>query len=140
MSLSGLFDLMASISFLGPLVAYAFIGKTSIGWRGAYIYMTVFHACALVFLFLVYYPPTFESRPTEAREPTRAVSIIMKTKSCQRSWPIRAQTNTTMNEETAAEISTSKHKHRFEDILIVPSGIISEYSPFVMGSGPVKRS
>jgi MFS family permease len=54
--------LMASISFLGPLVAYAFIDKTSIGWRGAYVYMTVFHACAFVFLFLVYYPPTFETK------------------------------------------------------------------------------
>lgn len=57
----GLFDLMATISFLGPLVAYAFIDKTSLGWRGAYIYMTVFHACALVFLFLVYHPPSFET-------------------------------------------------------------------------------
>lgn len=28
---------------------------------------------------------TLESRPTEASEPTRAVSIIMNTKSCQRS-------------------------------------------------------
>jgi len=37
----GLFDLMASISFLGPLVAYAFISQTSIGWRGAYVYMCV---------------------------------------------------------------------------------------------------
>lgn len=35
----GCFDLMASVSFLGPLVAYAFIEHTSIGWRGAYWYM-----------------------------------------------------------------------------------------------------
>lgn len=34
----GAFDALASISFLGPLVAYAFIGKTEIGWRGAYWY------------------------------------------------------------------------------------------------------
>jgi MFS family permease len=53
---------MACISFLGPLVAFAFIGTTSIGWRGAYVYMTCFHAAALVLLFFVYYPPTFETK------------------------------------------------------------------------------
>lgn len=53
---------MATISFLGPLVAYAFIGRTEIGWRGAYIYMTCFHAAALVLLFFVYHPPTFETK------------------------------------------------------------------------------
>jgi MFS family permease len=58
----GLFDLMASLSFLGPLVAWTFIGKTEIGWRGAYVYMTCFHVVALVFLFLVYHPPSFETK------------------------------------------------------------------------------
>lgn len=58
----GLFDLMATLSFLGPLVAYAFIGQTEIGWRGAYIYMSCFHAFALVVLFCVYYPPSFETK------------------------------------------------------------------------------
>jgi MFS family permease len=53
---------MATISFLGPLVAYAFISTTSIGWRGAYVYMTCFHACALVLLFFAYHPPTFGTK------------------------------------------------------------------------------
>lgn len=34
----GVFDVLGVISQLGPLVGYAFIAKTSIGWRGAYWY------------------------------------------------------------------------------------------------------
>lgn len=64
-----------------------------------------------------------ELRPTDASGPTSAVSMIMNTNSCQRSWPTRAQTNTTMNDE-----------------IMVPNGIISAYRPLVMGSEPVNSS
>jgi len=59
---------------------------------------------------------TLESRATNAKEPTRAVSMIMKTRSCHRSCPTRAHINTTMKEET------------------VPN------SQFKLGSGRVKRT
>jgi MFS family permease len=58
----GLFDLMAIISFCGPLIAWSFIGTTSVGWRGAYYFMTGFHAAALVLLFFAYHPPTFQTK------------------------------------------------------------------------------
>lgn len=58
----GLFDLMAIISFCGPLIAWTFIGTTSVGWRGAYYFMTGFHAAAFVLLFFAYHPPTFHTK------------------------------------------------------------------------------
>ncbi|KAJ9669756.1 hypothetical protein H2201_000141 [Coniosporium apollinis] len=58
----GLFDLSASISFMGPLVAYAFIDKTTIGWRGAYWYMCGFHGFFFIVLACTYFPPTFHTK------------------------------------------------------------------------------
>lgn len=82
----------------------------------------------------------FDSRPIEASEPTRAVSMIMKMKSCQRSWPTRAQMNTTIKDETSQRSVHRKYKDHLGKILMVPRGIISEYNPFVIGSGPVNKS
>jgi MFS family permease len=58
----GIFDGMATISFLGPIIAFAFIDKTAMGWRSAYIFMTCFHVAALILLFFAYHPPTFETK------------------------------------------------------------------------------
>jgi MFS family permease len=58
----GLFDFMAIVSFLGPLVAYAFIEHQAIGWRGAYWYMCAFHGFFLIVLICTYFPPTFNTK------------------------------------------------------------------------------
>lgn len=47
---------------MSPLITYVFISQTSIGWRGAYWYMCAFHACAGIFLFCFYRPPTFDTK------------------------------------------------------------------------------
>ena len=50
-----------------PLLTYVFIGKTTIGWRGAYWLMCAWHGCAGVFLFCFYRPPTFEHKHEKDR-------------------------------------------------------------------------
>lgn len=45
-----------------PLITYAFIAHTAIGWRGAYWFMCGFHAFGLVCMFLWYKPPSFETK------------------------------------------------------------------------------
>jgi len=47
---------------MGPLVAYAFIDKTTIGWRGAYWYMCGFHGFFFIVLACTYFPPTFHTK------------------------------------------------------------------------------
>jgi len=58
----GCFELFACVSFLGPIVAYAFIEHTSMGWRGAYWYMCGFHGFFGIFLACVYFPPNFHTK------------------------------------------------------------------------------
>ncbi|KAF2682522.1 MFS general substrate transporter [Lentithecium fluviatile CBS 122367] len=58
----GVFDFLGLIAQSGPIVAYAFIAKTAIGWRGAYWYMCAFHGFFAIVLFFTYYPPTFTTK------------------------------------------------------------------------------
>ncbi|KAF2118292.1 fungal trichothecene efflux pump [Lophiotrema nucula] len=58
----GVFDFLGIISQLGPLVAYSFIAKTSIGWRGAYWYMCAFHGFFAIVMAFTYFPPTFHTK------------------------------------------------------------------------------
>ncbi|KAF2634970.1 MFS general substrate transporter, partial [Massarina eburnea CBS 473.64] len=58
----GIFDALGLIAQSGPIVAYSFIAKTSVGWRGAYWYMCGFHGVFAVVLIFTYYPPTFHTK------------------------------------------------------------------------------
>jgi MFS family permease len=61
----GLYGTSAIMCLFCPLITYAFIAHTSIGWRGAYWYMCGFHAFGLVCMFFFYKPPTFETKHKE---------------------------------------------------------------------------
>ncbi|RVX70509.1 hypothetical protein B0A52_05160 [Exophiala mesophila] len=58
----GLYGTSAIMCLFSPLIAYAFIAHTAIGWRGAYWFMCGFHAFGLVCMFLWYKPPSFETK------------------------------------------------------------------------------
>lgn len=58
----GCFEPSACVSFLGPIVAYAFIEHTSLGWRGAYWYICGFHSFFGIFPACVYFPPNFHTK------------------------------------------------------------------------------
>ncbi|OAG07378.1 MFS general substrate transporter [Paraphaeosphaeria sporulosa] len=58
----GIFDILGIIGQLGPIVAYTFLAKTEIGWRGAYWYMCAFHGFFMIVLVLTYYPPKFSTK------------------------------------------------------------------------------
>lgn len=50
-----------------PLITYAFIAHTSIGWRGAYWFMCAWHGFGILCLYFFYYPPTFGTLHKEER-------------------------------------------------------------------------
>ena len=43
-------------------MSYAFLAHTSIGWRGAYWFMTAWHGMGIIAVFLFYHPPTFSTK------------------------------------------------------------------------------
>ncbi|KAK5709236.1 hypothetical protein LTR17_019961 [Elasticomyces elasticus] len=57
----GLYGTCALPCILTPLITYAFISYTPIGWRGAYWSMCVWHGFGLFCMYFLYQPPTFES-------------------------------------------------------------------------------
>jgi hypothetical protein len=58
----GCFELCAIFAFVSPMIAYALLAHTSLGWRAAYWYMFSVEGLALLFLFLFYHPPTFHTK------------------------------------------------------------------------------
>lgn len=58
----GLFDLSLVVAFMTPLISYAFIAHTTIGWRGAYWLMFSWHTVMGLVLFFFYYPPDFYTK------------------------------------------------------------------------------
>ncbi|KAF2188562.1 MFS general substrate transporter [Zopfia rhizophila CBS 207.26] len=50
------------VSSFGPLVGYAFITYTSIGWRACYWFCFAFETSTAIMLWLFYKPPSFETK------------------------------------------------------------------------------
>lgn len=57
----GLFDACSVISQIQPLVAWVIIKYTG-NWRNCYYLMIGFQALNLLFLYLCYHPPSFETK------------------------------------------------------------------------------
>lgn len=49
-------------SGMGPAIAYAFVTRYSVGWRGVYWLLLAINAAALACWVLFYFPPTFEQK------------------------------------------------------------------------------
>ncbi|KAF2095876.1 MFS general substrate transporter [Rhizodiscina lignyota] len=49
-------------SGFGPAIAYAFVTRYSIGWRGVYWFLLAINGAALICWVLFYFPPTFEQK------------------------------------------------------------------------------
>jgi MFS family permease len=47
---------------MGPAVAYAFITRFSVGWRGVYWLLLAVNVCGLVCWVAFYFPPTFDDK------------------------------------------------------------------------------
>ncbi|ETN39002.1 uncharacterized protein HMPREF1541_07044 [Cyphellophora europaea CBS 101466] len=63
----GLYGTLALPCICTPLITYAFIAHTSIGWRGAYWVMTGWHGFGLLCMYFFYHPPTFNTKHGEER-------------------------------------------------------------------------
>ncbi|KAF2733303.1 MFS general substrate transporter [Polyplosphaeria fusca] len=50
------------VSSFGPLIAYAFITYTEIGWRACYWFCFAFECATAVMLWVFYRPPSFETK------------------------------------------------------------------------------
>ncbi|KAK5943976.1 hypothetical protein PMZ80_003257 [Knufia obscura] len=61
----GLYGTLALPCICTPLITYAFIAHTSVGWRGAYWVMTGWHGFGLLCLFFFYHPPKFSTKHGE---------------------------------------------------------------------------
>ncbi|CAK7221714.1 hypothetical protein SEUCBS140593_004659 [Sporothrix eucalyptigena] len=55
-------------SGLAPLISYAFIFKTTVGWRGVYYLLIAMNTTALICWFLFYHPPTFNMKHSRQRK------------------------------------------------------------------------
>ena len=49
-------------SGFGPVIAYAFVQRYSVGWRGVYWFLLAINAVALALWVCFYFPPTFEEK------------------------------------------------------------------------------
>ncbi|KAK6437671.1 hypothetical protein LTR95_006131 [Oleoguttula sp. CCFEE 5521] len=58
----GCFELTALIAFVSPVIAYAMLSQTIIGWRAVYWFLFSFEACGLILLVFCYKPPTFHTK------------------------------------------------------------------------------
>jgi MFS family permease len=50
---------------MGPAVAYAFLTRFSVGWRGCYYLLIAVNVAALFCWVAFYFPPTFEDKHRE---------------------------------------------------------------------------
>lgn len=58
----GVMILANHVSSFGPLIAYAFVAYTEIGWRACYWFCFVFEVATAVMLWTFYHPPSFETK------------------------------------------------------------------------------
>ncbi|KAF2098265.1 MFS general substrate transporter [Rhizodiscina lignyota] len=70
MTTIGLFDASSVIAQLMPLISWAIIKNTS-NWRIPYYIMIGFQCFNLVYLFIFYHPPTFETKHSADRKSKR---------------------------------------------------------------------
>ena len=68
LTMSGLYGTSALPSLMTPFITNAFIGQTTIGWRGAYWLMCAWHGLAGIFLFCFYRPPSYNTKHREDRQ------------------------------------------------------------------------
>jgi MFS family permease len=52
-------------SGFGPVIAYAFVTRYSVGWRGVYWLLLAINGVALALWVCFYFPPTFEDKHRE---------------------------------------------------------------------------
>ena len=52
-------------SGFGPAIAYSFVTRYSVGWRGVYWFLLAINVAALLCWVLFYFPPTFEEKHRE---------------------------------------------------------------------------
>jgi MFS family permease len=52
-------------SGFGPVIAYAFVERYSVGWRGVYWFLLAINAVALALWVGFYFPPTFQDKHRE---------------------------------------------------------------------------
>ncbi|KAF2159259.1 hypothetical protein M409DRAFT_71149 [Zasmidium cellare ATCC 36951] len=58
----GCFESTALLAFLSPMIAYAMLATTSLGWRAVYWFLFSFEACGLLLVIFFYKPPTFHTK------------------------------------------------------------------------------
>ncbi|KAF2442924.1 MFS general substrate transporter [Karstenula rhodostoma CBS 690.94] len=58
----GVMTLANHVSSFGPLIAYAFVAYTEIGWRACYWFCFAFEVATAVMLWVFYRPPSFETK------------------------------------------------------------------------------
>ena len=61
MATIGVFDTAAVVAQSSPLFAWALIANTG-NWRNCYYLLIGFHVLNLIYIFLAYHPPTFETK------------------------------------------------------------------------------
>ena len=59
------FELSATLAFLSPMIAYALLSSTSIGWRAVYWFLFSFEGFGLILVVLFYTPPNFNTKHRE---------------------------------------------------------------------------
>lgn len=58
----GMFDFGGMIALMSPLIAWAMLSTTSLGWRTVYWYLFAFEAYSLTMIVLFYRPPKFSTK------------------------------------------------------------------------------
>ena len=58
----GAFELSATLAFVSPMIAYALLSSTSIGWRAVYWFLFSFEGFGLILVVLFYNPPNFNTK------------------------------------------------------------------------------
>lgn len=53
------------LSSFSPLIGYAFITYTSIGWRACYYWCFAWEILTMILLFIFYHPPSFTTKHSE---------------------------------------------------------------------------
>ena len=58
----GMFDFGGMVALMSPLIAWAMLSTTSLGWRTVYWYLFAFEAYSLTMIIVFYRPPNFNTK------------------------------------------------------------------------------